>query len=149
MEGCEHTEGSPIGKCAICERTVCSECYNEVFGSMICDLHRGLEDESDWELVGHYSGGGSVEERRYALEENGITSLVVDGDDEAVELYVPADEKEDAYVTLTAAAGEEVFCDDCSIEHSRDLDACPVCGKKSDGGSSSEDDPVRDQEKGW
>lgn len=148
MEGCEHTEGSPIGKCAICDRTVCSECYNEVFGSMICDLHRGLEDESDWELAGHYTTSSVVEERRYALEENGITALVVETDDEAVELYVPSEEKEDAYSTLTAATGDEVFCDDCMIEFSADLDACPVCGAKTEGHSSDRGGSDDDQE-GW
>lgn len=148
MEGCEHTESSPIGKCAICDRTVCSECYNEVFGSMICDLHRGLEDEADWELAGHYVTSSVVEERRYVLEESGITSLVVDGDDEAVELYVPANEKEDAYSALTASAGDEVFCGDCMIEHSRELDACPVCGAKTEGRDSGQGNSVHDQE-GW
>jgi hypothetical protein len=87
--GCEHEESSPIGKCAICGRTVCSECYREVFSAMICDLHQNLEDEAEWELVGYYADPSLLAERRYTLEDNGITSLVVETDDETIELYVP------------------------------------------------------------
>jgi hypothetical protein len=148
MEGCEHAEGSPIGKCAICERTVCSECYNEVFGSMICDQHRRMEDESEWALVGHYTQGEGIDERRYALEESGVTSLVVEGEDEAVELYVPISEKQDGFATLSAIAGDESLCEECEIEYSKDLDACPVCGAKNEGQSGGNDKQVHDQE-GW
>ena len=64
MEGCEHTEASPIGKCAICDRTVCSDCYRSIFNGMICDLHQALEDESDWALVGLYTSENALDERR-------------------------------------------------------------------------------------
>jgi hypothetical protein len=128
--GCEHIEGSPIGKCAICERTVCTECYNEVFGAMICDLHAGLEDDSEWELVAFFSDATLVTPRRYVLEENGITSLVVDHEDEAVELYVPNDEKEDAFASLLISADEETTCGECRILFAKELDSCPICGSK-------------------
>ena len=129
-DGCEHPEGSPIGKCAICDRTVCTECYHDVFGAMICDLHRGLEDESDWELVGFYDDAASLSERRYVLEENGVTSLVVEGDEDAVELYVPNIEKDDAFASLEASADNEYSCPECKIQFSGNMEACLVCGVK-------------------
>lgn len=127
-QGCEHAEGSPIGKCAICERTVCTECYNDVFGTMICDLHAGLEDDSAWELVGLFSDRALVVQRRYVLEENGLTSLVVDSDEDAVELYVPSELKDDAFAALSAVADDELRCPECKILFTRDMENCPVCG---------------------
>ncbi len=130
--GCEHIEGSPIGKCAICDRTVCSECYRDVFNSMICDLHVDLEDEAEWELVGFYSEASAVVQRRHELEEHGITSLVAEPDEESNELYVPLTEKDDAYAALAAAADDtSVVCIECRIHYSSGLDACPICGGKS------------------
>ncbi|MFQ5511232.1 MAG: hypothetical protein ACE5EO_05230 [Candidatus Krumholzibacteriia bacterium] len=129
--GCEHTEGSPIGKCAICDRTVCSDCYRDVFNSMICDLHQELEDEAEWELVGFYSETSMLVQRRYALEENGITSLVTEPDEESIELYVPGDERDDAFEALKGLGEETVECSDCQIQFSLGLGACPVCGVKS------------------
>lgn len=132
-EGCEHTEASLIGKCAICDRTVCTECYNDVFGAMICDLHPGLEDESEWELVGIFTDASLVDQRRFDLEESGIAALVVDGEDENIEVYVPSDEKADAFATLAAAAGEEQNCPECQIQFAGDIENCPVCGEKPAG----------------
>ncbi len=130
--GCEHVEGSPIGKCTICSRTVCSECYRDVFNSMICDLHAELEDEAEWELVGFYSETSAMAPRRYELEEHGITSLVAEPDEESIELYVPSVEKNDAFAALTAAADDtSVVCTECRIHYSSGLDACPICGGKS------------------
>ena len=130
MEGCEHTEASPIGKCAICDRTVCSECYNDLFGMMICDLHSALEEESEWELVGFFSDAGFMAQRRYVLEEHGITSLVVDNEEEAVELYVSNEEKDDAFAVLSASAEDEHSCSECKIQFGKDMENCPVCGAK-------------------
>ena len=56
-EVCEHLESSPIGHCSICGRTVCTDCYREIFNAMICDQHEKLEDEGEWELVGYYAVG--------------------------------------------------------------------------------------------
>lgn len=139
-QGCEHTEGSPIGKCAICDRTVCSECYNDVFGAMICDLHPGLEDESSWELVGFFTDAVSLAERRYSLEEGGITSLMVESDDESIELYVPNDDKDDAFAILCSSSEEENVCMDCGIQYSHEMDACPVCGAKASEAGDDADD---------
>lgn len=128
-EGCEHTEASPIGTCAICGRTVCTECYNDIFGAMICDLHPGLEDDSEWELVAIFTDEGLVAQRRYDLEESGITVLAVDSEDDNIELYVPNEEKDDAFALLTGAAVENV-CPECQIQFGLDLEICPVCGAK-------------------
>ena len=129
--GCEHTEGSPIGKCAICDRTVCSDCYRDIFSAMICDMHEELEDEAEWELVGYYSSSAVLDQRRYTLEEHGVTSLVVESEEDSIELYVPIEEKDDAYVALTASAEEENYCEDCRVQYSADMTACPVCGVKA------------------
>jgi hypothetical protein len=126
--GCEHTEGSPIGKCAICEKTVCSECYREVFNAMICDLHQELEDESNWALVGFYNDSDALAERRYILEDSGITSLFVEVDDEAIELYVPSEEKEDAFSSLEGSGVDIFGCRECQIQYTKELSACPLCG---------------------
>lgn len=136
--GCEHTEGSPIGKCGICDRTVCTDCYRDVFGAMICDLHEELEDDSEWELVGFYSDDSTLAQKRYLLEENSITSLAVESDEDAVELYVPNDEKDDAFASLSAAADGEQSCAECEIQFSGDMDVCPVCGVKPAGGSGAD-----------
>jgi rubrerythrin len=97
---------------------------------MICDLHTGLEDDSEWELVGFFSDGAMASSRRYVLEESGITSLVVENEDEAVELYVPNEEREDAYAALSMSADDEYSCKECQIQFSRDMETCPVCGAK-------------------
>ena len=130
MEGCEHGEGSPMGKCAICARTVCSECFRNVFTEMICDGHQHLEDESEWVLVGFYLDGEALKQRRYLLDESGITSLAVDGDEDAIELYVPTGEKDDAQASLSTIAQDALFCGECRIQFSTDMGVCPLCGVK-------------------
>ena len=142
MEGCEHSEASPIGKCAICGRTVCTDCYNDLFGAMICDLHDELQDESGWELVAFLSDHATIAQRRYVLEENGITSIVVDNEEDPVELYVPADEKDDAFAVLAGSAEDEYSCVDCGIQFGKDMENCPVCGAPPSPG----DDAVDEQE---
>jgi len=128
-EVCEHLESSPIGNCSICGRTVCTDCYREIFNAMICDQHENLEDEGEWELVGYYAVGTDLEERRYILEDHAITSLVVEGDQDGVELYVTTEDKDDAYASLSAAAGAgSQLCGACKIEVSADIEECPLCG---------------------
>jgi len=95
---------------------------------MICDQHPGLEDESEWALIGHYSNSDGIEDRRYALEDAGVASLTVETDDEAVELYVPLDEKDDAFDALTSGGTDQSVCEECKVEYSSDIDSCPVCG---------------------
>lgn len=129
--GCEHLEGSPIGKCSICERTVCGDCYRDLFSAMICDLHESLEDESAWALVGFYTEQAALAERRFVLEDQQIASLVVEVDEDSIELYVPVEEKDDAYAALSGATVAAVFCFDCKIQFAASLGTCPICGVKA------------------
>ena len=69
--GCDHTDGSPMGVCAICGKTVCSECYTTVFNEMICDEHEALEDESAWELVAIYTDPAVVADNVQPSGNNG------------------------------------------------------------------------------
>ena len=81
---CEHMDGSLMGKCAVCGRAVCSECYRYVFSEMICDGHEPLEDEAAWELLGLYTDTSAVTQLRFDLEEKEIATIVVAGDEEAM-----------------------------------------------------------------
>ena len=128
---CEHSEGSPVGKCAICDRMVCSECYRTVFTETICDAHDTLEEESEWELIGFYGDTAAAHTRRYVLEEQGITSLAVEAEEDSIELYVPVDDREDAYEVLITILEDAVSCGDCKIQYANTLEACPLCGVKA------------------
>ncbi|MDH3198151.1 MAG: hypothetical protein OEO21_07905 [Candidatus Krumholzibacteria bacterium] len=128
---CEHQDGDIMGSCAICGDTVCGECVQTVFDTMICSVHGDLEDEGAWELVGFYSGSVPIEERRFYLNEQGLTSLAVEADDDVTELYVPGEEKEDAYAVLSSASEDGLQCDDCRVYYSADLGSCPVCGVRT------------------
>jgi RNA polymerase subunit RPABC4/transcription elongation factor Spt4 len=128
--GCDHVDGSPMGVCAICGKTVCSECYRTVFNEMICDEHETLEDESAWELVGIFTDAAVIAERRYQLEENGISSIAGESDEDMIELYVPAEERDEGFAVLQAAGEEGGACEECRIQFSADMEACPLCGGK-------------------
>jgi RNA polymerase subunit RPABC4/transcription elongation factor Spt4 len=136
--GCDHVDGSPMGVCAICGKTVCSECYRTVFNEMICDEHEALEDESAWELVGIYTDASAIADKRYQLEENGISSIVGQSEDEMAELYVPAEERDEGFAVLHASGDEGVVCNECRIEFSADMDACPLCGGRRGGHDTAE-----------
>jgi len=126
---CEHQDGDIMGSCTVCGDTVCGECMQTVFDTIICSAHGDLEDEGAWELVGFYSSPTSMEERRFYLSEQGLTSLAVEADDDIIELYVPAEEKDDAYAALSGAL-DALHCDDCRVYYSPDLGTCPVCGAR-------------------
>jgi hypothetical protein len=130
-EGCDHLEGSPIGKCAVCGKTVCSDCYSTLFNEMICDEHDGLEEESAWEVIGFFSDESIVADKRFLLEDNGINSLAVESDDDVIELYVPAEGKDAAFVVLQTSIDEARSCEECLVQFSSNIDACPVCGERS------------------
>jgi hypothetical protein len=127
-EHCEHADGSYMGKCAICDNMVCGECFQTIFNTMICGEHGELEDESAWELVGFYTGNASVEERRYYLQEQSVTSIVVETDDDLIELYVPIEEKEEAFAALAGASEDTLQCDGCRVFFSKEIGTCPICG---------------------
>lgn len=125
---CEHPDGSYMGKCAICDDMVCGECFQTIFNTMICGAHGDLEDEAVWELIGFYTSPGVMDERRYFLQEQSITSIVVETEDDMTEMYVPIEEKEDAFAAL-AGGSEDVFsCDACRVFYSKEVGACPICG---------------------
>jgi len=141
-EGCGHQDGSPIGKCAVCGKTVCSDCYSTIFNEMICDEHEGLDDESAWETIGFYSDESIAADKRFLLEDNGISSLTVESDDDVIELYVPAESKDEAFSVLQTSIDEARSCDECQVQYSSDIDACPLCGEvwpDAEGTDESED----------
>ena len=117
----------------MCGKTVCSECYRTVFNDMICDEHEALEDESAWELVAIYTDPAMVADKRYQLEENGISSISVQGEEDAVELYVPAEEKDEGFAVLQTAGDDVGICKHCQIQYSTELEACPLCGGRHTG----------------
>ena len=120
-----------MGNCAICGAMTCSECFRTIFNQTICAAHENLEDESCWELVGFYSNETAMAERRYYLEEQGITSIVVDTDEEMIELYVLEEEKEDAYAALVASGEDTLYCPSCRVQYAPDLHTCPLCGVRA------------------
>jgi RNA polymerase subunit RPABC4/transcription elongation factor Spt4 len=138
--GCDHLDGSPMGMCAVCGKTVCSECYRTVFNEMICDEHETLEEESAWALVGIYTDASVVTEKRYQLEENGILSISVQSEEDAVELYVPTEEKDEGFAVLQSSGEEGRACHECKIQYSADIDACPLCGGKHSGPTEGDQD---------
>ena len=127
---CEHEDGAPMGTCSICGEMVCSECFRTVFNQTICGNHEDLEDESAWDLVGFYPSEEPLAERRYYLEEQGITSIVVEADDGTMELYVPEEETENAYETLVANGEDYLSCSACQVEFAKEMEICPLCGGK-------------------
>jgi len=99
-----------------------------VFNEVICDSHDELEDESEWALVGFYSDTEGLDERRYTLADHSIVSLVAVVDEETVELYVPNDDKEEAFALLATPTEGTVLCSECKIELAIAVGSCPLCG---------------------
>jgi len=125
---CEHEEGSPMGSCAICGEMICSECFRTVFNQNICGGHEELEEESSWELVGFYTSEASLKERRFYLEEQDLTSISVETDEESIELYVPESQRVEAYEALVSSGEETFFCGSCLVQYASELRVCPMCG---------------------
>ena len=125
---CEHLNGDYVGKCAICGDMVCGECFQTLFNTVICAAHEQLEDESAWELLGFYGGSASLDEPRHFLQEQGIMSVVVETEDDTIEMYVPIDEKNDAFEVLSGTGEETVECDNCRVIYSDEIGTCPICG---------------------
>jgi len=128
---CEHVDGDIMGSCAICGDTVCGECMQTVFDTMICSAHGDLGDEGAWELVGFFSSPASIEDRRFFLNEQGLTSLAVDAEDDITELYVPGEEKDDAFAALSGSSEDTLHCEECRVYYSPELGTCPVCGTRA------------------
>jgi hypothetical protein len=101
-----------------------------VFNQTICGDHEDLEDESAWEMVGFYPSEDPLAERRYYLEEQGIISIVVEADDGTMELYVPENDKDNAYETLVGNGDDYLSCQACQVEFAKEMEICPLCGGK-------------------
>ena len=125
---CEHPDGDFMGKCAICGDMVCGECVQTIFNTMICGAHEHLEEESSWELLGFYSSVAAVEEPRSLLQDQGVTSIAVESEEETAELYVPIEEKDDAFEALQGASEDVLQCDSCQVFFSKETETCPICG---------------------
>jgi hypothetical protein len=125
---CEHPNRDYMGKCAICEDVVCGECFQTIFNTVICEAHEQLEDESSWELLGYYASLASLEERRMFLQEQGVTSIAVESEEDTAELYVPIEEKDDAFAALQGASEDVLQCDSCKVFFSKETGTCPICG---------------------
>lgn len=129
---CEHLDGNIMGKCAICGDIVCGECFQSLFNTIVCEKHEDLLDEGEWELIGFYVNEQALDERRYYLNEQEITSIAVETDDDTIELYVPVGEKDDAYAALVGATDEVWHCSNCKVFYSPELEACPACGNREE-----------------
>lgn len=125
---CEHPNGDFMGKCAICENMVCGECFQTIFNTMICGEHEELVDESAWEMLGFYTSLASLEERRQFLQDQGVTSIAVESEEDTAELYVPIEEKDDAFEALQGDSDDVLQCDSCKVFFSKETEACPICG---------------------
>ncbi len=125
---CEHPDGDIMGSCAICGGMVCGECARPVFNVTICNEHGALEDEGAWELIGFYTSQAAVDTRKYILDEAGVAALVNEGDEDVSELYVPVDERDEAYAALSGNSEDSVECETCRVFYSPEMGVCPVCG---------------------
>lgn len=129
---CDHSDGTHVGTCAICGEPVCSECFQNLFNAtvMICANHEGLEDEGEWELLALYAAVEGAEALRFVLDDNGITSVMVENEEGGVEVYVPIEEKDDAWAALDGGeAGDDMIrCDEDRLYFSREIGECPICG---------------------
>lgn len=125
---CEHPNGDYMGKCAICGDMVCGECFQSIFNTMICGAHEQLEDDSAWEMLGFYTSLASLEERRTFLQEQGVTSIAVESEEDTAELYVPIEEKDDGFEALQGASEDVLQCDSCKVFFSKETGTCPICG---------------------
>jgi hypothetical protein len=117
-----------MGQCAICGDMTCGECFQTIFNTVICGEHEELEDESSWELLGVFEDLSQSEETRSFLQDQGITSIAVESEDDTAELYVPIDEKDDAFEAAQGLSEDALQCDDCKVYFSKETGICPICG---------------------
>lgn len=142
---CEHPDGDIMGTCAICGGMVCGECARPVFNVTICDEHGSLEDEGSWELIGFYMSQAAVDTRKYILDEAGVPALVNEGDEEVNELYVPVEERDEAYAALSGNTEDSVECEQCRVFYSPEMGVCPVCGVGTPPDDTLEDEDEDDE----
>jgi hypothetical protein len=127
---CDHTDGTHVGTCAICGDPVCSECFQALFNTVICSNHENLEDEGDWELLALYANSEGSDGLRFFLDDHGVPSVAVETEEGAMEVYVPIEEKDDAWAALEGGeAGDDMIrCDEDRLYFAREIGECPICG---------------------
>jgi len=125
---CEHPNGDIMGKCAVCGDIVCGECFQPIFNVMMCANHGDLADEGAWELIGFFLSEWAIESRRIFLDEAGVLSLVNEGEEDVLELYVPIEERDDAFAALQSVTEDSIECEQCRVFYSPEMETCPVCG---------------------
>jgi hypothetical protein len=127
---CDHSDGTHVGTCAVCGVPVCSECFQSLFNVVICSNHEGLEDESEWELLALYATSDGADALRFFLDDHGVPSIAVETEEGATEVYVPIEEKDEAWAALEGGeAGEDMIrCDEDRLYFSREIGECPICG---------------------
>jgi len=50
------------------------------------------------------------------------------GDDDVIEVHVPAEERDDAWELLYGESDDLVGCKECRVLYSPEIGACPGCG---------------------
>jgi hypothetical protein len=127
---CDHSDGTHVGMCAVCGEPVCSECYQPLFSVMICANHESLEDEGEWELLALYASADGADSLRFFLDDHLVKSVVVEDEDGAVQVFVPIEEKDEAWAALDGGeAGDDMIrCDEDRLYFSREIGECPICG---------------------
>jgi hypothetical protein len=109
---------------------VCSECFQALFNTVICSNHENLEDEGDWELLALYANSEGSDGLRFFLDDHGVPSVAVETEEGAMEVYVPIEEKDDAWAALEGGeAGDDMIrCDEDRLYFAREIGECPICG---------------------
>ncbi|HEX6791078.1 MAG TPA: hypothetical protein VF247_07185 [Candidatus Krumholzibacteria bacterium] len=127
---CDHSDGTHVGSCAVCGEPVCTECFQALFNVNICANHEGLEDEGEWELVALYMSTDGSDGLRFHLDDHGVQSLAVENEDGIMEVYVPIEEKDEAWASLEGGeAGDDMIkCDEDRLYFAREIGECPICG---------------------
>ena len=127
---CDHSDGTHVGSCAVCGDPVCTECAQPLFNVNICSNHEALEDESDWELIALYMTTDGSDTLRFFMDDHGVASVAVENEEGVREVYVPIEEKDEAWAALEGGdAGEErVKCEEDRLYFAREVGECPICG---------------------
>ena len=127
---CDHSDGTHVGSCAVCGEPVCTECFQTIFNVNICANHEGLEDEGEWELIALYMSTDGSDGLRFHLDDHGVQSLAVENEDGIMEVYVPIEEKDEAWASLEGGeAGDEMMkCEEDRLYFAREIGECPICG---------------------
>ena len=127
---CDHSDGTHVGSCAVCGDPVCTECAQPLFNVNICANHEGREDESEWEMIALYMSTDGSDTLRFFMDDQGIASIAVENEEGVMEVYVPIEEKDEAWAALDGdQAGDDMIkCDEDRLYFAREIGECPICG---------------------